>query len=411
MSSSTLIGRRAVLSALGCAALGRAFDEDLPPVRALTHGPKFHWFAYYDKLQFDPTGRYVLCNEVEFEGRSPRPDDTIRLGMIDLKDDDRWIPLGETTAWCWQQGCMLQWLPGSKTEVIWNGRGDGHYVSHILDVKTRKQRMLPAPVYALSPDARWAIAPDFRRLGDTRPGYGYNGIPDPNKQVAAPDDAGIWRMDMRTGEQKLIVTFAQIAAIRNPHFDFTRAKHWFNHLLFSPRGDRFIFLHRWSAEPDGKSRITRMFTANLEGKDLHVIDDYGADSHFIWRDNSHILCWTSRPEHGKAFYLFEDGGDRIEAIGKSVMTTDGHCTYLPGNRWILADTYPDKARMQNPYLFDTKTETRHPLGHFLSPAGYKDEFRCDTHPRHSVDGRLVTIDSPHTGGRQLYLIDVSRIAG
>ena len=30
------------------------------PVRTVTRGPKFHWFAYYDKLQFDPSGRYVL---------------------------------------------------------------------------------------------------------------------------------------------------------------------------------------------------------------------------------------------------------------------------------------------------------------------------------------------------------------
>jgi hypothetical protein len=405
------IGRRALLSAFGAAALSRAFDEELPPVRALTRGPRFHWFGYYDKLQFDPTSRYVLSNEVDFEGRSPKPGDTIRLGMIDLKNDDRWIPLGETTAWCWQQGCMLQWLPGSKTEVIWNGRADGHYCSHILDVRTRKQRSLPAPIYALSPDARWAVAPDFRRLADTRPGYGYNGIPDPNKNVAAPDDAGIWRMDMRTGEHKLIISIAQIAAIKCPRFDFTGAKHWFNHLLFSPRGDRFIFLHRWSADAEGKSRITRMFTANLEGKDLHVIDDYGADSHFIWRDNSHILCFTNRPEQGKAFYLFEDGGYRVEAIGKDVMTTDGHCTYLPSNRWILADTYPDKSRLQHPYLFDTSTGKRRPLGHFLSPRSYADEWRCDTHPRHSVDGRLVTIDSPHAGGRQLYLIDVSKIVG
>ena len=37
-------------------------------VRAITRGPKFHWFGYYDKLQFDPTGRYVLGMEVGFEG-------------------------------------------------------------------------------------------------------------------------------------------------------------------------------------------------------------------------------------------------------------------------------------------------------------------------------------------------------
>ena len=81
---------------------------------------------------------------------------------------------------------MLQWLPGSRSEVIWNDRDGDRFVSHILDVHTRKKRTLPAPIYALSPDGKWALAPDFRRLHDTRPGYGYAGIPDRNAERADP---------------------------------------------------------------------------------------------------------------------------------------------------------------------------------------------------------------------------------
>ena len=90
----------------------------VPPTRVITRGPRHHWFGYYDKLQFDPTSRYVLGMEVPFEHRSPRPDDEIQIGMVDLEDDDRWISLGQSTAWNWQQGCMLQWLPGSDSTVL-----------------------------------------------------------------------------------------------------------------------------------------------------------------------------------------------------------------------------------------------------------------------------------------------------
>mgnify|MGYP000396849499 CR=1 FL=1 len=89
------------------------------PIRAITRGPKYHWFGYYDKLQFDPMGRYALGMEVDFQHRSPRPDDRIRIGMIDLENGDRWTELGRSRAWCWQQGCMLQWRPGSETEILW----------------------------------------------------------------------------------------------------------------------------------------------------------------------------------------------------------------------------------------------------------------------------------------------------
>ncbi|MBM3796688.1 MAG: hypothetical protein FJW31_22135 [Acidobacteria bacterium] len=78
------MNRRSFLAASAAAGL-RA--EDLPPVRQITRGPKFHWFGYYDKLQFDPSNRYVLGMEVDFEHRSPTPGDTIRIGMVDLKDN------------------------------------------------------------------------------------------------------------------------------------------------------------------------------------------------------------------------------------------------------------------------------------------------------------------------------------
>ena len=404
---SSQFDRRSFLQVL--AASGLRSEENLPPVRAITRGPKFHWFGYYDKLEFDPTGRYVLGMEVDFEHRSPRPDDVIKVGMVDTQDGDRWIELGETRAWNWQQGCMLQWLPGSKTEVIYNDRQGDRFVSHILDVKTRKKRMLPGPIYAVSPDAKWAVSPDFRRLNDTRPGYGYAGLPDPHAHIAAPDRAGIWRMELSTGKSELILTFAQIASIPNEHGNFEGAKHWFNHLLVSPDGSRFIFLHRWRGPKEGRSFATRLFTVNSDGKDPYIVDPRGKTSHFIWRDPRHILAWAWHPSHGDKFYLYRDRSDKVEVVAPNVMTENGHCTYLPGNRWILNDTYPDKQRLQHPYLYNIETGKRYPLGHFHSPPQYTGEWRCDNHPRFSPDGRSVVIDSAHSGGRQLYLIDVRGI--
>jgi hypothetical protein len=34
--------------------------------------------------------------EVDFEHRSPKPDDAIKIGMVDLKDNDHWVKLGQT---------------------------------------------------------------------------------------------------------------------------------------------------------------------------------------------------------------------------------------------------------------------------------------------------------------------------
>jgi hypothetical protein len=128
-------------------------QASLPPVRQVTRGPRFHWFGYYDKLQFSADNRFVLSNEVDFEGRSPVADDAIRVGMVDLHDGDRWIELGTTRAWNWQQGCMLQWLPGGSHEVIWNDREGDRFVSHILDAVRVQCARCPAPSTASAPMA------------------------------------------------------------------------------------------------------------------------------------------------------------------------------------------------------------------------------------------------------------------
>lgn len=395
-------------------ATAPAAGENLPPIRTITRGPRFHWFAYYDKLQFDPTDRYILGNEVDFEHRSPRGDDSIRIGMVDLKDNDKWIELGGTRAWNWQQGCMLQWVPGKESEVLWNDReGDG-FVCHILDIKTGKKRTLPSPIYTISPDGAWGITCDFRRLNDVRPGYGYAGIPDPNKDVLIPEDVGVWKVDLATGKSQLLISVADAAKIPYPAGYSNGAKHWFNHLLISPDGKRFIFLHRWRGDKEGKSFSTRLFTANADGKDLYVLDPLGRTSHFIWRDPGHVAAWAFHPSRGDRFYLFKDKTDQVEPIGPDVMTVNGHNTYVPGtgNQWILNDTYPDKQRLQHPYLYHVPTGKRLPLGHFNLPREYAGEWRCDTHPRSSRNGKRVCIDSPHTGaGRQMHLIDIAGLIG
>jgi hypothetical protein len=381
--------------------------ESLPPTRAITKGPNFHWFGYYDKLQFDPTSRFVLGMQVGFEHRSPKPEDLIQIGMIDLQEKDQWIPLGRSSAWNWQQGCMLQWRPGSATQIVYNDREEGRYISKIVDVKSKKEQIIPHPIYALSPDGKTGIAPDFRRLGDTRPGYGYNGIPDPFAEQNTPQESGIFKIDLETGKSTLLIPVADILSVGTPKANMKDTKHWFNHLLFNTNGTRFVFLHRWRV---GKSWNTRMITSDLEGKNLRVVDDNGMTSHFIWRDADHLLAWSNRPEHGRRFYLFEDGGKgKIEVVGKDAMLEDGHCTYLPGNEWILCDTYPDQARLQHPYLFQIKTGKKFPLGNFLSPKEYTGEWRCDAHPRFSPNGKFATIDSPHHGGRQIYLIELEGI--
>jgi hypothetical protein len=281
-----------------------------------------------------------------------------------------------------------------------------------LDVATREKHTIDSPIYALSPDGKKGISCDFTRVADCRPGYGYAGFRDPYFEDMAPEETGITSVDLRTGKSELIISHQRLATTGEIIKNTPDAKHHAYHLLVSPSGERFILLHRWRY-PKG-DHLTRLITANLDGSDMRIVIPNGYASHFIWRDANHILSqaksWLGNDQWGN--FLFEDKDSGvIEEIGKGVLDSGGHITYVRNNQWILNDTYPKgKERVQTPHLYHIASNRRINLGDFHSPEAYAGEWRVDNHPRISRDERWVCIDSPAgERGRQLHLIDISEI--
>ena len=163
----------------------------------------------------------------------------------------------------------------------------------------------------------------------------------------------------------------------------------------------------------GKGFHTRMLTAGADGSALHVVDDYGKMSHFIWRDAETITAWSWQPANEAASYVYKDRTDEVSVIADDEMTLNGHLTYLAETDWILSDCYPQGAeRSQDLFLYHVPTDRRIDLGSFRSPKEYTGEWRCDLHPRSDPTGCYVTIDSAHgDNGRQIYLLDVSEVVG
>ena len=389
------------------------------PVRRITSGPKFHWFGYYDKLQFGPDDRLVLSNEVGFEGRSPTADDAIAVGHVDLGDGDRWTPVGASNAWGWQQGCMLQWRPESG-QLLWNDREADRFVCRLHDPATGDTQTIDDAVYTVDPAGRFAMTTDFQRIQNMRPGYGYAGVRDAYEDVKAPADSGVRRVDLSTGRSELVFSYADAAAIPHDGTDLSTKWHYFNHLLVSPDSRRFIVLHRWRDRPArargqsfGGGFTTRMFTVDVDGTDPYLLDPSGFTSHFIWRDPEHVCAW-SKYGGRQRFFLYRDRTGEVTPVGPELMPRNGHNTYLnrDGADWILNDTYPvGDERLQRLYLYHTSTDSRTDLAAFHEPPEYRGEVRCDLHPRGNRAGTFACVDSTHEGGRQMYLADLRGVVG
>ncbi len=379
-------------------------------IHAVTHGPAYHFFGYYDKCPWDATGRYLLALETAFMDRRPQPDDEATVGMVDLEDGNRYIPLATTRACNWQQGCQLHWL--SAEEIIYNDRVDDRFSAIIFNIRSGERRVLPRPIYALSPDKQSAVVLNFSRAYDIRAGYGYAGIPDPWRDVPAPDDDGIYWMNLATGENHLIISIAQIAADVSDGNE-AGSKHWLDHLQFNTDGSRFVFLHRWGDPRTGQGAWwkTRLFTANPDGSGIYCLSDHDMVSHFDWRDPTHILAWARRHDIGDRYFLFTDRSDEVEVVGEGVLTVDGHCSYSPDRKWLLTDTYPDREGKRTLLLWDLARQQRIDIDRFHGPWPSDVEIRCDLHPRWSRDGRQICIDSIHEGSRQVYVIDMDTVPG
>jgi len=397
----------------------RELQAQITAVR-VTHGRYQHFFGYYDKCPWNASGRYLLAHRVAIPTRMLNADDAATLGIVDLGAGFTFRAIGETTAWHWQQGAMLQWWPGDpEYSVIYNVRTDDGFGAVIQDIRSRALRRLPRPVAAVSHDGRTALSINFSRLADERPGYGYVGVPDPWRDVWAPEEDGIYAMDLETGRSELVISLARVRAFQ-PDGTMRDVKHWFNHLLFSPDDRRFIFLHRWR-RPGGEStdamhavarHYTRMFTANPDGSGLFCLNDHEMTSHFDWRDPEHVLAFARRRGIGDAFYLFTDRSNEVTIVGARLLAHlgDGHCSYSPDRRWILSDTYPDREQKRLLYVYDPHADRRVDLGTFFSEPSWPIPCRCDLHPRWSREGRHVCFDSSHEGSRQIYLMDVGRLA-
>ncbi len=389
--------------------------------------PEYHGFFFYnctqkELLEFDPTGRYLLGMKIFIEGRIVQPFDKGEIGYFDLQNNNKWTKIGETSAWNWQQGCRLQWIPGSSEEIIWNDRSDDgkKLVSRIYNFKTKNTRTLPITVYTISPDGKTLLSVNFERIKHA--GCNYVGIDDPYQNQWAPSEIGIWKMDMQTEKTEMLFSVRDMAKIMYPNglpSDTVDGTLYFFREGFNPSGNRFIAFVKDTREiePGRTETRTEGYSMNLDGSDVKYL--YREPSHHFWINDNEIMDngFHPDPETGqrvRGYFRFVDDGSG-KPKEKYFDAPNGHITLHQNGDWILTDTYNIDGYIYL-YMYHIPTKKIVPLnklayklGGYLFPYN-PGLLRVDLHPRFSPDGKSIAIDSSHEGyGRQIYLIDISAI--
>lgn len=360
-----------------------------------------YFFGYYDKSPWSPDMQRILIHQITKE--------RAKVAFVEHGRGSV-ATLGMTEAWNHQQGSMTQWVPGSGgTQVIHNDLQQGSLISRVVDLGGREITRLPLPIQVVHPGGREALSLNYKRLLLLRPEYGYMPLARNFSADQALDQDGVWRVSIESGECELLFSLEDLIN-QYPRPEMDGSSHKVNHFLYSPSGDRFVFMHRWLG-PKGK--FSRLYVANADGTELRLLLDDRMVSHYNWRDDDHLLAWARTAEHGDRYYLIDvrTGERKIVAEGILDVYGDGHPSYSPDRDWIATDTYPNRARQRILLLYHVSTGECIPLGRFFAPWRFDGVVRCDLHPRWSPDGKLISIDSAHEGLRKSYVIDVSEIVG
>lgn len=207
--------------------------------------PHSYMFGYYDKHQVDSTNSRILMGRISLpKDTEPGERDEMVVGWagVAAADSTKFVEIGRTTAFNLQQGSMMEWV--SPVEVVFNVRRGGisrtgaagaatdRTVSHnnsgglfyaqvfqarcFTDEDCDFKNWLPTqkysrPVYAWSRSSNRFASISMERLHNLRRGYGYT-VPEVEPE-RCPEDDGIWIVDVGTGAEELLISYAELRSL------------------------------------------------------------------------------------------------------------------------------------------------------------------------------------------------------
>jgi Tol biopolymer transport system component len=91
----------------------------------------------------------------------------------------------------------------------------------------------------------------------------------------------------------------------------------------------------------------------------------------------------------KPYYKFDGKSGKVWRVSEKMPKLEGQPLVAPDGKWIVTDTYPNKARFSNLYLYNVENNSIKKVGEFHQPLVYKKERRIDLHPKWSSDSKSV----------------------
>ena len=344
-----------------------------------------------------------------------------------------------TGAWSWEQGSRLQWL--NEKEIIYNKIDDGKLVSCIYNIQEEKKKNLINPIYSISKKTKKFLTVNYSRIWNLWKSYGYHVNNEKIDYEESPKDDGVFLCDF-DNNKKLVLSIREavelcgLQNIKNTSFFLSLP-------TFSPEGDKFVSHLRFHLK---SGAVASYFICTYINEPRNQLLAGEKVSHLEWINNEKIVVWSRnlplyfqklrlntflekyfvtnlkkvvnkfRPTlktriKSEHYHLIDlKRPNKITKLDEKILTEDGHPQISEDGKYLIMDTYPNKAGYQKLMLYDLEKNKTHDVGEFrISENLTNNDLKCDLHPRWNHKGNLISIDSSHEGSRQSYIINVEKL--
>ena len=390
-------------------------------VEQLTFGEKHHFFGYIGQCQTIPwnaSGRYILGMEVDMIDRLPTPEEFATIILVDTQDNNKIIKLDKTHAWNPQQGTMFYWNPlAPELQFFFNDRDieTGKVFTVLYDIekkeRVREYRFDDTAIGngGVAADGSAFLAINYGRLARLRLVTGYPEALDWSSDEIAPKNDGIFVVDVKSGEKRLLVSYHQLdKELRRSRPDLDHTGLFINHTLWNRNANRVYFFARAGWSGNRGKRINTPFSIKIDGSNLMMHETH-IGGHPEWGAEENIVIGSIEDEGGDKDLQIMYNVDTKEVVGQLgnpeiFPKPEGDISLSPDTKWF-ANGYGRSG--ENYYTIYRMSDGAFAKSEGISKGSYSGDIRIDPAPRWNRTNDAILVPGiAENGTRQMFMIRV-----
>ncbi len=254
-------------------------------------------------------------------------------------------------------------------------------------------------------DGSFFMAINYGRLARLRPVTGYPGALDWSKDERAPQNDGIFKIDIKKGKKDLLVSYRQMEdEIKKIDKDFKNTGLFINHTLLNRDATRLYFFAREGWKKGG-NKTNVAFSLNLDGSNLKIHKQH-IGGHPEWAEDNLMIG-----REGKKQILYSvDQARVVGQLGTPELfpNPEGDISLSPDGDWFVNGYKVEKPEgNKNYYAVFRRSDGTFTRSKGIDKGSLSGDIRIDPAPRWNRTNDAILVPGiAENKTRQMFVIRV-----